>query len=72
MAWASLGQGLTLLQLGHRSGANLVDATTWRGTIGHQTFLLLSLVPDPLFTVPLLGMTFLVEQKATAGVGQIY
>lgn len=43
-----------------------------RGTIGHQTFLLLSLVPDPLFTVPLLGMTFLVEQEATAeGVGQI-
>lgn len=32
MAWASLGQGLTLPQRGHRSGASLVDAMkTWQG-----------------------------------------
>lgn len=45
MAWASLGQGLTRLHLGHRAGASLVDAMkTWEGTSAHQTFLL-SLVP---------------------------
>ena len=32
-----------------------------RGTVGHQT-LLLCLAPDPLFMVPKLGTTFLLEQ----------
>lgn len=55
MAWASLGQGLTRLHQVHWAGASLVDAVkTWEGTSGHQTFLLLSLVPK-------LGIAFLLE-----------